>query len=653
MSPASRPTAYRFGEFVFDTRAFRLGRAGVWLRVEPKALEVLLYLLEHPGEVASKQDLIAHVWKGISVTDNAVARVVANLRHVLGDSPAAPRFIETVPTRGYRFCGEFSVTAGESTGADSDAAAALVPPEPADVSTPRDRRTWLAPALAVLSILVLLAAAAAGRALVGRLAGRPAPPAPGPQRDALAVLPFRNLSGDASQDYLADGIAQAILDRLFELRAAGVVPARSVGTSRTASSPAERVASELPDLQLAGDVLRHQAGVRVDVRLIDRERQVWHQRFEKPFTELPRLFDEVAAAVAAPAKLAIDVVEATRRRRLPVDAQAYDDYLRAMNALSNNWMAGGCVEAEQLLLRVIARDASFAPAHAALGWCYGYPARLGREIADVGPKARRAAAEALRLDPGLALAHVVKGVTAWRVNYDPAEGEAELARALELGPYSALVLLPAAEVRMWRGNVEGGLPLLERAMKLDPFSAERHVQVGFELMTIARDREAIAHFRRALELESSFRTAQFWLAEALAYTSDRDGAMRECVNSVTGAVIAGRAEAALQALEAARARGGWKAFWRAELQLAREPSIWTVPMRRYTSSWFMARRLARLEEWDAALDALDQAYEERHHLIATLPLERLFAPLHGHPRFEALLAKTAAPGSSSRPRTGR
>jgi Tfp pilus assembly protein PilF len=361
------------------------------------------------------------------------------------------------------------------------------------------------------------------------------------------------------------------------------------------------------------------------------------------------LYDEIASKVASEIKLVIDSSTRSRSERSQqVDAGAYDEYLRGMFFLGNRWMAGGCRNAERSLLDAAHRDPDFAPTYAALAWCYAYPDRLGREVADVGPKAKAAVARALSLDDRQALAHAVAGTIKWRVDYDVPGGELELRRGLELDPNSALVLLPMAEFFLWRGKAEQAYPLLDRALALDPFSTDRNVQVGFALLVAGRYQAAIADFRRALEIDPHYMTAQLWLAEAYSYLDDRDTAVGEYLNWLDETLRPERASAARATLQLAYRGGGWSNFWRGELELAEAEvghpgSVWIQPYTRYTGPWFMARRYARLGEWDRALDALDAAYTARHHLMATLTLEPLFTALRPTARFRELQRKTASP----------
>ena len=151
--------------------------------------------------------------------------------------------------------------------------------------------------------------------------------------------------------------------------------------------------------------------------------------------------------------------------------------------------------------------------------CYAYPDRIGRPYLDVGPKANAAVTRALQLDDRLALAHAVAGTIRWRIDYDPVAAEPHLQRAMALNPSSTLVLVPAAEFLMWRGDPDRGIPLLTRAVRTDPQSPDVWTRAGFDLLMVGRYDAASEHFRRALQLDSRYATASLWLAETYTYLS--------------------------------------------------------------------------------------------------------------------------------------
>ena len=650
MEPSPPAAAYRFGPFAFDGRSFRLTRDGVEVKLEPRALDALVCMLQRPGELVSRQRLIAEAWSGVAVTDNAVTRAVAGLRRALGDDAEHPLFIETVPTRGYRFIGCLEEEA------PTDGSGRPGPPKGPrpEVRPPRlaarlSVTTWLALSAVALGITSAVVLATRSAHWSHSAASEPQATRASSLR-TLAILPLRNLTGDSSQDYVADGMTQALADRFSVFGSLSVVSVTSSSRYRHSELPATRISQELgADALVEGAVARSGDRVRVSVGLVDAAsgRRLWSRSFDSGLADVLALYDEIAVSAAGEAKLLVEAVNAGRRSRRPVDPQAYDDYLRAMAALGNRWMAGGCQDAERWLLSTIERDPGFAPAHAALAWCYTYPDRIGRDISEIGPRARKEVAAALALDDQLALAHAVAGSIKWRIEYDVAGGESELRRALELDSSSGLVLIPSAEILLWRGHVEQGLPLLERATRLDPFSPDRNVQVGFDLYTVGRYEAACERLRRALELDPGYLIARYYLSEIHAVTGRHDEAVAERLAWLDGSLRPDRAAAARRRLAQARLDGGLDGFWREDLALAEEEharpgTVWRPSNPRLTGSWHMALRYARLGERERAIDALEEAYRGRHHMMATLPVQPLFTMLRSNDRFKTLLRTTAA-----------
>lgn len=649
-------TAYRFGDFVLDPRAFRVVRGGRELPLEPKAVDVLLYLVERPGQLVSKEELIGAVWKGTAVTDNALTRLVAQLRRALGDEAHGARFIETVPTRGYRFIGQPTRTLiAEPSPVDAPATASTAAIPPAAIAPlPMPHVKTLPHIAAVVAsvlalVLVWFRAAPFGgsNAKVGREGDQAAPPLV----RSLAVLPLKNLTGDPAQDYFASGMTEALGDRLSRVSGLKVVALTSSVRYRKTTLAARQIASELRvDGLLEGAVVRDGDHVRVTVALVHgpTERRMWSATYDRPLENVLALYRDIALAAAAEMSPAVAATEEPYGRHpRPVNPHAYDAYLRATYFLGNRWMAGGCRDAERYLLRSIEIDPGLAPAHAALAWCYAYPDRTGRDIGEIGPRAKAEVARALELDDRLALAHVALGTIKWRVDYEPAAAETEFQCALALEPGSGLAHVPYGELLIWRGEREKGLAFLRRAVELDPFSPDRNVQVGFGLMTAGLYPAAIEQLGKALELDPHYLTARFWMAEAYGYLKDHDRAVSEYLLWLDGALRPARAAAARARLQRAYARDGWPAFWRAELALVEEDlkrpgSVFNPPYDRYTGAWYTARRHARLGDRGRALDALERAHRARHHMVATLAVEPLFEDLRDDARLRALLAATRA-----------
>jgi DNA-binding winged helix-turn-helix (wHTH) protein/TolB-like protein len=404
MESRESTAVYRFGDFVLDTRAFRVSRDGLPVHLEPKAVDVLRYLLERAGLLVSKHELIRAVWKDTAVTDNALTRVIAQLRRALEDPVDQPRYIETIPTRGYRFIAQPAVAADDGC-AHGVAAPLAVPPRP--------RVSPIALAVAAVVLIASVAAVLTVARRIGQVGAvvSSAAVSVDPIR-SVAVLPLKNLSGNPEQDYLAEGITQALSDTLSRLRVLTVVSTTSSTRYRNTALTASAIARELRvDGLIEGAVVRSGSQLRITIAIVDGPsgRRIWSNAYDRAMADVLTMYEEIASRMAGGIKVAVDASNASRAGRRSVDPEAYDEYLRGMYLLGNRWMAGGCRDAERLLLHATDLDPDFAPAYAALAWCYAYPDRLGRDIADIGQKARTAVTRALSLDDRLPLAHAVAG----------------------------------------------------------------------------------------------------------------------------------------------------------------------------------------------------------------------------------------------------
>ncbi len=289
MEGASRPARLRFGEFEVDRDTGELHRRGLRMRLHPKSSRVLLALLESPGEVLSREELQRHVWPdgATQEPDNNLNNAVSRLRTVLGDTSDNPRFIETVPRRGYRFI------APVSTGAPAAHAPRIARPLPFPCASTRATRGGVRTAGAIAAMALLVAIALAG-AYEWRRAGE--------RLEGVAVLPFRNLSGDEEQDPLADGITQALVLELSNTAGLRVVSRTSASQYKGADRPLGQIGRELGvGAVVDGTVDRDGDRLRITVQLVSpgRGRPVWASSYERELGGILDVQRELSNAIAA------------------------------------------------------------------------------------------------------------------------------------------------------------------------------------------------------------------------------------------------------------------------------------------------------------------------------------------------------------------
>ena len=372
MQPStSLPPTLRFGVFELDPRAGELRKKGMKIRLQGQPVAMLVMLLQRPGETVTREELQKKLWPTDTFVDfeQGLNNAMKRLRAALDDDAESPRFIETVPRRGYRFIG--AVNGGPGNGAEPAALAAKP-----DVGDQSGRHLRIGTKLAIVGLLSLAVAAALllGLNVHGwrdRLFARQ----PRPQIRALAVLPLANLSGDPEQEYFAEGVTEALITELGKISAPRVISRQSIMQYKGSKKPLSEIARDLNvDAVLEGTVERSGDRVRVIVRLdqVSPEGQLWSNQYNRDIRDLLRLQDEIARAVTDEVQIKLKPQERARQASSrPVDPGAQDDYFRALHFRNKfRFAAESVAYSEQDLPTAITyfrqateKDANYGPAY--------------------------------------------------------------------------------------------------------------------------------------------------------------------------------------------------------------------------------------------------------------------------------------------------
>ncbi|MBA3715302.1 MAG: winged helix-turn-helix domain-containing protein [Pyrinomonadaceae bacterium] len=441
---------YEFGPFRLIPDERQLLRDGQVVPLTPKAFDLLLVLVENSGHLIEKEELMKRVWPDSFVEEANLSVKMSALRRALGEGPNEHQYVETVPRHGYRFVAGVKERWDEGTESSTrelgeedshgkpvaDHERQIPSPPPAARSRPRSvlRRGPLALVGLLLLTGLLLGLNAGG--LRERLLGKDNPV----HIQSLGVLPLENLSGDASQDYFADGLTEALVTDLARISALRVISRPSVMRDKGARGALPEVARELNvDAVLAGSVLRSGERVRITVQLIHvaTNRNLWADSYERDLRDVLALQREVARAIAGEIRIKLTPQEQVQLGSArPVNPEAYDYYLRG-RFYANRQNRDDNETAIMTLERAVAIDPTFASAYAELAQVYVWKLFLfAPSERQWEEKAFVAAEKALSLDPDLAVAHLARGRLLWTpANHFPHERAIqEYRRALELNP---------------------------------------------------------------------------------------------------------------------------------------------------------------------------------------------------------------------------
>jgi TolB-like protein/DNA-binding winged helix-turn-helix (wHTH) protein len=610
--PSQDSPVYRFGIFEVHPRSGDLRRNGVRLKVQEQPYQVLLKLLEHAGEVVTREELRSALWPADTFVDfeTGLNTAIKRLRETLGDSAENPRFVETVPRRGYRFIGMPTARATVA---------------PAAVKA-RLRRVIPMTGGAIVLVMALLFALHEGKwreRLLGRASPRPI--------ESLAVLPLTNLSGDPAQEYFADGMTEEVIAELSKIGALRVISRTSVMHYKGTSKTVPEIERELRvDALVEGSVVRSGDRVRVTAQLIDAlaDKHLWTERYYRQLKDGLALQAEVARDIASEIKIRITPPERAQLTTAPaVNPEAHDAYLRG-RYYWNKRTGEDLKRAIQYYQRAIEIDPIYAPAYLGLADCYRLlPLYGSMRPKEAYPEAKAAVIRALELNGMLAEANAELGQIKFMFEWDWSGPEQHFRRAMELNPNSVEILLAYSEYLILTGRFEEGLAARKRAIELDPLApmSSLDFDLGWAYFNARRYDEGIAHLRKLLELDPNFQDAHAPLAFNYAGKKMYAEAVAECERAgnpfICGWIyaVSGRRTQALQIVEKYK----------------------QISKREYVDAIWIVATYAALGQKDQALEWLEKNYEERALGMVFLKVAPDFDSLRSDPRFQDVLRRMA------------
>ncbi len=560
----------RFADFELDRSAYQLRRKGRPARIERIPLDLLFLLAERPGQLVTREEILERIWgKDVFLdTDNSINAAIRKIRQVLRDDAETPRFVATVPTKGYRFIaslhetqretpGDQSVSNGKNEVAPPQIYVARPEPEsfeppsgPADAFAHGGRVVSLAeeaelckppqPALrphtsvktvgaGAMSALVFIAALLIWRWMGEGSSNRPS----SPTVHTIAVLPLENLSGDPGQEYFADGMTDELITDLAKISGLRVISRTSV--MRFKGEHRERLAEIAKALDVdtivEGTVLRVGDKVRITAQLIDApsDNHLWAESYERDTGDVMTLQDELASTIARQINVELTPDEQARLAKPhPVDPHELEAILKGFYFVTKQ-TGGGMQKGREYFEQAI----KIAPGHAwgyiGLATYYVTAADLVLSNQEAMPTAKQLLTTALRLDDNIAMAHSQLGIIYWNYDYDWIAAEKENRRAIALEPGTAYAHGLYGYMLLFQGRFEEAEGELKRAQQLDPLSPWNYAALG-QVLNVRQDYpKALEQCRKAIEIDPNYWPAYSY---CLGFSYDGTGNQREALKAL-------------------------------------------------------------------------------------------------------------------------
>jgi TolB-like protein/DNA-binding winged helix-turn-helix (wHTH) protein/Tfp pilus assembly protein PilF len=626
--PSSAPDARvpRFDDFELDVRAGELRKHGVRLRLQGQPLQVLAALLNRAGDVVTREELRAQIWTAGTFVDfdHSLHNAIARLREVLGDSAEAPRYIETLPRRGYRFIGRLDGVAVQS---------------PLDVPTqteqpgelPVDRRltkprTMLA--YPILALLVIGFAVWLGRTGVHSTSAAH-------RLNSIAVLPLENLSGNPSEEFFADGMTDQLITDLAKVGSLRVISRTSVMQYKRAKKPLPEIARELNvDAIVEGSVIRSGERVRVTAQLLQgsTDQHLWAETYDRDLGDVLKLQGDIAGAIAEKVRAQLTPQQQAQLRRADaVNPAAYDAYLKGRLYFTTEFTKPDSLrKAQHDFEEAIQKDPNFALAYAGLADTYVFLAYTGALQRDQAYRsAKEALAKALELDDSIGEAHDTLGVLSWRFDWDWDAADREFNRAIALAPSYSCAHEDRAIFLAFTGRRAEALAEVARIDQLD-YSFSSAMAESFAYYELQDYSGLIASSRRGLLLDPDDSLHHYFLGVGYEGTGKLQQAIPEYQKAIElSDGSAGPAVALAHAYSAARKKAKADKILRDLERKSKETSL---------SPYTMATIYAGLGENDKAFEFLEKAYSEKSlEISVSLKSDFLLDNLRPDPRFQSLL----------------
>jgi DNA-binding winged helix-turn-helix (wHTH) protein/tetratricopeptide (TPR) repeat protein len=582
--------AYEFNGFRLERAQGRLLFNGQPVPLKPKILDLLLFLVQMHGQLVVKDDLMKEIWPDTIVEENNITVSMSVLRKALGEDRIKPRFIETVPRRGYRFIAEVTEIFQDQT--------AVTNAGPIDLQTAPQEEPI----------------------------------------DSLAVLPMESGGDDQNVEYLSEGITESIINMLSRIPKLRVL----------ACSTVFRFKGKTIDPQEVGVLLNVKAVMmirvmRLDEKLIIRSElvrvsdgsQLWGEQYGRGPSDILAIQDEIAKAITGSLKFKLNPRDQIRLTKQPTDnIEAYNLYLRG-RYFWNKYDKGWVLKAIEAFKQAIQIDSSYALAYCGMADSYFRLSNLHFPPREVLPKAKEAALRAVEIDENLAEAHSSLGLVNVYYDHDWIGAESEFRKAIKLNPDLVSSHQRYGSYLTFMGRFEESIRHYETALDLDPFSLQINMNLATTYFLRGEYERSINHLAKTIELEPNYMPTHFLLGCAYIQQNRLTEAIAEFQFIYK---LNEEAWMALGFMGYAHALADQRAEAETLLNILQE-----ISLRKYVSPYSMLVIHLALGPEERVFELLEQLYEERNDWLVWLRVSPELKSLRNDPRFKNLLRRIGFP----------
>lgn len=627
---------YLFDDVTVDGENFRVQKNGQCVTLTPRAFDVLIFLIENDGHVVEKQEIFDSVWKDTIVTDNALTKIIKEIRHALEDSANHPRYVETVPKRGYRFIGKVKKNSNqngvkiERTPNRGNNRSNKNPlSQYRQIISPRfvfSKKALALPALGLISILAF-----AAWFLFGQKAAENSPST----IRSVAVLPFKPLNAESRNESLEIGMAETLITRLGNLKRLTVRPVSAVRKYTNLQQDPVKAGREIQvEAVLDGSIQKSGERVRITVRLISvvNGATLWSDQFDENFTDIFKVQDSIAGQITDAFALQLSKQEKERLARHYTDnPEAYQLYLRGQflwHRRQQRWTE----DSLDYYLQALEKDSNFALAY--IGAADAYIMLSGQRkisMREAEAKARPYITKALEIDNTLAQAHNALAELKYQYEYDWSGAEKEFKTAIDLNPNVGWIRQAYGWFLMSLSRFEEAAAQMEKAGELDPSSLTINIGRGRLYYYSRKYDRAIEHFQNILAVEPNEGSARF----SLFTTYEQNGMYREAAETFVEIMRRNRAKSEkIEEFQEDFRISGREGCLRKQLEtLERKAKTGSI------DHYGLANLYVRLGEKDKAFAHLEKVFEMRDPTIIQFKIEPLYDNLRDDPRYVELLRK--------------